>query len=118
MSAPAGSAIWTPQRGAPAPSGGDGGRLDGVKLLYKPFGIVVGLLAGFLSKKLFDLIWGLIDEEEPPKAETAETTWTKLIIATALQAVTFKVVRAAAERATAKGYERLTGVWPGEEEAD
>jgi hypothetical protein len=89
-----------------------------VKLLYKPFGIAMGMVAGFLSKKMFDLIWGLFDEEEPPKAKTAETTWTKLILATALQAVTFKVVRAAVERAGAKGYERLTGVWPGDEKAD
>ena len=89
-----------------------------MKLLYKPFGIVMGLLAGFLSKKLFDLIWGLIDEEEPPKAKTANTTWTKLIIAAALQGLMFRVVRAAVDRAGAKGYERLTGTWPGEEETD
>lgn len=78
----------------------------------------MGLLAGLLSKKLFDLLWGLIDEEEPPKPKTADTTWTKLIIATALQAVTFKVVRAAVDRAGAKGFERLTGTWPGEQAPD
>lgn len=89
-----------------------------MKLLYKPFGIVIGILAGLLSKKLFDLIWGLIDEEEPPKPKTAETTWTKLIIATALQAVTFKVTKAAVDRAGAKGFEKLTGTWPGDEKAD
>jgi hypothetical protein len=89
-----------------------------VKLLYKPFGIIVGLFAGFLSKKLFDLIWGLFDKEEPPKATTAETTWTKLIAATALQAVTFKVTRAAVNRAGAKGFERLTGTWPGDQAPD
>lgn len=89
-----------------------------MKLLYKPFGIVVGIVAGLLSKKLFDLIWARIDDQDPPKANTAETTWTKLIVATALQAVTFKVVRAAVERAGAKGYERVTGVWPGEPRPD
>src|SRR5688572_7263418 len=94
------------------------GKLVAVKLLYKPFGIVMGILAGFLSKKLFDLVWGLIDEEEPPKAKTAETTWTKMIAAATLQAVTFGVVRAAVDRAGAKGFERLTGVWPGEHKAD
>jgi len=89
-----------------------------MKLLYKPFGIVMGLVAGMLSRKLFDLVWGLFDEEEPPKPKTANTTWTKLIVATALQAVTFKVVRAAVDRAGAKGFEKLTGTWPGEQEPD
>lgn len=89
-----------------------------MKLLYKPFALIVSLLAGFVSKKVFDLIWGLFDEQEPPKPTTAQTTWTKLILATALQAVTFKVVRAAVDRAGAKGFERLTGTWPGEKTPD
>jgi hypothetical protein len=87
-----------------------------MKLLYKPFGLVVGILAGFVSRSLFNRIWSLIDEQDPPKAETADTSWAKLIAATALQAITFNVVRAAAERAVAKGYERLTGAWPGDNE--
>ena len=28
------------------------------KLLYKPFGIVLGIIAGFISKKIFDQVWG------------------------------------------------------------
>lgn len=89
-----------------------------MKLIYKPFGLVLGIIAGLLSRKIFDAIWGLFDEEEPPKATTAQTTWTKLIAATVLQAVAFKVVRAAVDRAGAKGFERLTGVWPGDQEPD
>lgn len=89
-----------------------------MKLLYKPFGILAGIAAGLISKRLFNLLWGLADDREPPKATTAQTTWPKLIAATALQAVTFKVVRAAVDRAGAKGFERLTGVWPGDEEPE
>jgi hypothetical protein len=86
-----------------------------VKLLYKPFALVAGILAGVLAKKVFDSIWGLIDKEEPPKANTAEASWPKVLGAAALQGVTFKVVRTAMDRAGAKGFERLTGVWPGEQ---
>ena len=39
------------------------------KLLFTPFSIVAGLLAGFLGKKLFEQIWGLIDKDEPPEAQ-------------------------------------------------
>jgi pectin methylesterase-like acyl-CoA thioesterase len=85
-----------------------------MKLLYKPFGIVLGLLAGLLSKKLFDVVWGLFDNEEPPKPTTQEADWPKVMAAAAVQGVTFKVTRAAVDRAGAKGWDHLFGVWPGE----
>jgi hypothetical protein len=34
-----------------------------MKLLYKPFGIVLGILAGVLSKKLFEAVWGILDRD-------------------------------------------------------
>jgi hypothetical protein len=84
-----------------------------MKLLYKPFGIVFGILAGLLSKKLFERVWGLIDEEKPPTATTRRATWPKVLGAAAVEGITFSVTRAAVNRAGARGYEHLTGVWPG-----
>jgi hypothetical protein len=85
-----------------------------MRLIYKPFGIAFGILAGVLSKKLFNLVWGLIDKDEPPKATTERADWPKVLAAAAVQGVTFNVTRAAVNRAGAVGFERLTGVWPGE----
>jgi hypothetical protein len=89
-----------------------------MKLIYKPFGIVIGILAGLLSKRLFEFIWSKIDEEEPPKPTTEIAPWTKVLAAAAVQGVTFKVTRAAVDRAGAKGFAHLTGVWPGEHRPD
>jgi Protein of unknown function (DUF4235) len=89
-----------------------------MRLLYKPFGIVFGIVAGLLSKKLFEKVWHLIDEEEPPEATTRQTTWPKVLGAAAVQGITFKVTRAAVDRAGARGFERVTGVWPGEKIPD
>ena len=89
-----------------------------MKLIYKPFGIVIGILAGVLSKKLFQAIWSIFDEEEPPKPTTERATWPKVIAAAAVQGVTFKVTRAAVDRAGAKGFAYFTGVWPGEKEQE
>lgn len=89
-----------------------------MKLIYKPFGIVFGILAGMLSKRVFDFIWSKIDDEEPPKATTEVSPLPKVLAAAALQGVTFKVVRAGVDRAGARGYEHLTGVWPGQKVPD
>jgi Protein of unknown function (DUF4235) len=87
--------------------------LCSVKLLYKPFGIIFGLIAGFLSKRLFRSLWSKVDDREPPQATTEETTWSKMLGATALQALTFSLTRAAVDRFGAKGFRYLTGIWPG-----
>jgi hypothetical protein len=91
-----------------------------MKLLYKPFGIVLGIIAGLLSRRLFTVIWGWVDpdHEEPPEAKTKDTTAAKAIGAAALQAAVFSGVRAGVDRAGARAFERTTGVWPGEKEKD
>lgn len=85
-----------------------------MRLIYKPFGIVFSIVAALLSKKVFEKVWAMIDEEEPPGATTEQATWPKVLGAAAVQGVTFKVTRAAVDRAGARGFERLTGTWPGE----
>ena len=89
-----------------------------MKLLYKPFGIVMGILAGIVSKKLFNVVWGVFDKEEPPKPTTRDADWGKVLAAAAVQGVTFKVTRAAVDRAGAKGFYGLTGFWPGDKKQE
>jgi hypothetical protein len=85
-----------------------------VKLLYKPIGIVLGILAGIVGRKAFDFVWSKIDEEEPPKATTQLAPWPKVLAAAALQGLIFRVVRTAVDRSGAKGWYWFTGLWPGE----
>jgi hypothetical protein len=89
-----------------------------VTIIYKPIGIIAGILAGLLSKKIFDFLWSKVDEEEPPKPNTQWADWPKLLGAAALQGMVFKVVRAIVDRETAKAFHYLTGVWPGEKAPD
>ena len=89
-----------------------------MKLLYKPFGLVFGLLAGLLSKKIFDFVWARFDDQEAPKATTKRASMPKVIGAAALQGMVFKGTRAAVDRYGARGFEYLTGSWPGEKDPD
>ena len=87
-------------------------------LIYKPFGIVLGILAGLLGKKLFDFAWTKIDDEDPPKGTTRDAPWVKILSAAALQGVIFKTTRVVIDRYGATGWNYLTGVWPGEKRPD
>jgi hypothetical protein len=89
-----------------------------MKLIYKPIGIVLGLIAGFLGKKVFEQLWGVIDDREPPKPTTKYATWSKVLGAAAVEGIAFKTTRAAVDRAGARSFEHLTGFWPGEKVPD
>jgi hypothetical protein len=89
-----------------------------MKILYKPFGIIVGVVAGILARQVFSQIWGYIDEREPPKPTDEEPSWGKVLGAAAVQGTTFAVTKAAVNRSGAKGFHWLTGIWPGERRAE
>lgn len=85
-----------------------------MKLLYKPFGIIIGMLAGFLARQVFNEVWGRIDDREPPTPTTLESSWGRVLGAAAVQGATFAVTKAAVNRGGAKSFQWLTGIWPGE----
>jgi len=84
-------------------------------LLYKPFGIIFGVLGGLLGGVIFKQIWKLVsDEEDAPAAKESEYTWAEVLPAAALQGAIFALVKAAVDRGGAQGFQKLTGVWPGD----
>jgi hypothetical protein len=87
-------------------------------LIYKPFGILLGIVAALLGKRVFNFAWTKIDDRDPPKATTEQTTWGRLLAASAFQGVIFKVVRVVVDRYGAIGWRYVTGVWPGEKRPD
>jgi hypothetical protein len=88
------------------------------KVLFIPFSIAGGLIAGFVGKKVFDGAWGLIDEEEAPDGSHRDVPWAKLILAAAMQGAIFRALRMVADRGSRQAFLQLTGTWPGEEEPE
>jgi len=86
-----------------------------MKFLFLPFSIIAGLTAGFLSKKIFDGIWGLFDEEEAPEAEHKEISLVKLALALIIEGAIFRAVRGLVDHGARKGFYNMTGSWPGDE---
>jgi hypothetical protein len=86
-----------------------------MKFLFLPFSIIAGLVAGFLSKKLFDGVWRLVDDQEAPEAEHKEISIAKLAIALVLEGAIFRAVRGLVDHGARRSFYNLTGSWPGDE---
>jgi len=83
--------------------------------IFTPIGLVLGLAAGQISKKIFDFLWGLIDDEEAPRPKHREIPFVKLIAALLVEGAIFRLVRGMADHGSRRVFSRLTGTWPGEE---
>jgi hypothetical protein len=89
-----------------------------MKAIYKPIGLVMGILSALVSKRIFNFLWEKIDDEDPPKGTTQEATWVKIVGAAAMQGIVFKTTRVVVDRYGAIGWNYLTGSWPGEKRPD
>lgn len=86
-----------------------------MKLIFAPIGIVAGLVAGFLAQKLFERVWAIFDEEEPPEPDQREARYAKLIPALLIEGAVFRLTKGLVDHGVRSGFARSTGRWPGEE---
>jgi uncharacterized protein DUF4235 len=86
-----------------------------MKVVFTPISLVLGLIAGVVGKKIFEKVWGLVDEEEPPSPEHREFSWPKLIAALVFEGAIFRLVKGLVDHGTRRTFARATGSWPGEE---
>jgi hypothetical protein len=85
-----------------------------IKLMYEPVALIASVLGGMVASALFGRIWrSLPGREDAPQAMDQETSWAAIVPAAALHGVIFGVVKALVDRASANGFRRLTGRWPG-----
>jgi Protein of unknown function (DUF4235) len=86
-----------------------------VKAVFLPVSIVVGLLAGQISKKIFDFVWGMVKDEEAPRPKHRELPYLELIVALLIEGAIARLVRGFVDHGLRHGWAQLTGSWPGEE---
>jgi hypothetical protein len=88
------------------------------RILFAPLSISAGIVAGLISKWLFEFLWARIDTDEAPEPSHHETTWPKVLLSAAIAGAVFRLTRAATDRGARVAFYRATGHWPGEEERD
>jgi hypothetical protein len=86
-----------------------------MKILYKPFALIAGVVGAKLGERLFKTMWAKIDKAEPPEPTRRDAPAGKAVGAAALEAATLAASKAAATRASARSFQYLFGVWPGAE---
>jgi hypothetical protein len=89
-----------------------------MKAIYKPIGLIMGILSALVAKRIFNFVWTKVDDEDPPKGTTENAPWSKILSAAAIQGVIFKITRVVVDRYGAVGWSYLTGTWPGEKRPD
>jgi hypothetical protein len=89
-----------------------------MKLVFKPFSLLAGLLAGITAARLLDWIWGRVSEAEIPGPEQRDVPRSRLIAALAMEGATAHVVRGLFDNQARRGFARLTGTWPGQAEPE
>ena len=85
------------------------------KILFLPFSLVGGFLAGKIATIAFERLWRLVDDRDSPDSDQPGVKWPKLIAALALEGAIFRAVRGISDRASRELFSRLTGSWPGGE---
>jgi hypothetical protein len=88
-----------------------------MKILFAPFSIAAGLFAGFAAQKVFERLWAVIDDEDPPEPDNREVSVPKLLAALAIEGAVFRLVKGFTDRGARKGFAALTGAWPGDDPA-
>ena len=85
------------------------------KILFIPFSVIGGILAGIVGKKTFEALWGVVDNEDAPDPKHREISFGKLVPALLLEGAIFRAVRGLFDHGARQAFSRLTGSWPGEE---
>jgi hypothetical protein len=85
-----------------------------MKLLYKPFGIIAGVIGAKVGQRLFDGVWARVDGGPPPGPKAPDASLRRVVAAQALQAASLAGAGAAADRLGMRWFHYLTGIWPGD----
>lgn len=85
------------------------------KMMFLPASVGGGLLAGLIGKKLFAVIWGVIDDQEAPKPEHRNISPLKLAVALLIEGALFALIRGFVDHGSRHVFARVTGAWPGDE---
>jgi hypothetical protein len=89
-----------------------------MSLVFRPIGILLGIVAGMGARKIFDALWGRVSSEEAPNPEHRDLHWGRFIAAMLVEGAIFRLIRGFVDHHSRRAFAGLTGTWPGQEEPE
>ncbi len=86
-----------------------------MKVIFTPVFLIAGVVAAMISKKVFERVWAMIDEEDPPQPDQREVNWPKLIGALVIEGAVFRLIKGLTDHGARVMVQRYARAWPGEE---
>lgn len=83
------------------------------KVMYWPVGVVSKVAGALLAGAVFNRLWSRIEGDKAPDALESRSSWSKVLLAAAMEGAIYSVVKAAIDRGSATAFERWFGAWPG-----
>ncbi|MGH2915360.1 MAG: DUF4235 domain-containing protein [Solirubrobacteraceae bacterium] len=83
-----------------------------LRLLYKPFAIIAGLVAARAGEAVFRSLWSKVDDAPPPAPGSGQGSAPKVVAGQALRAGVMAGVAAAVDRGFARAFHGVIGAWP------
>jgi hypothetical protein len=79
------------------------------KVMYMPLSIATSVAGGLLASAVFTQIWKRVDDsgQKPPDPKDLNRSGREALTAAAVQGLVFGLVRAAVDRAAARGYKAV-----------
>ncbi|WP_241384448.1 DUF4235 domain-containing protein [Rhodococcus sp. CH91] len=85
----------------------------GRTIVYKPLALAASVGGGVLAGAVFNQVWKKVgSSDERPEPQDLSQRTRDVLVAAALQGLIFGVVKAAVDRATARGFQKVTHVSP------
>lgn len=81
-------------------------------------GLLAGLLAGIVARRIFERGWASVSDDEPPSPEEENLSVGKLALALLLEGAVFSLVRGLVDHGARVAFRRYTGAWPGDDGSD
>ena len=89
-----------------------------MKFVFLPISIIGGLIGGQIASRIFEAVWGVFDDQEPPDSKHRDISLPKMLVAAAIQGAIFRAVRKLVDHQSRKAFAGTLGTWPGEAQPD
>jgi H+/Cl- antiporter ClcA len=90
-----------------------------MKLIYRPLSLLASVIGGLAASMVFKNLWKTIaGEDDAPTADQPDRSWKEVATAAVLQGAVTGGVGALVSRGSMRGFEKATGVWPGQSGSD